>query len=226
MKGKGRQGKGKAGEREACRVLEELWGRPWRRSASQAQQRRDGLTEPDIVLERPRNAWDAAQGPEVKRSESESGWGALEQAFEDARDTDRVPWVMMRRNRRPWVALMRIEDLPAVVEVVTGCPVEPCPFVRHSHSFGKRPSIWRALGVAERYGRKWSRVSRDGWPLVIVCDLRSLVSVAEELGCVVHWGEVSGCETPKNNEGGLHEGSSDDCADGNRLPKPQLCAHV
>lgn len=97
--------KGASGEREACVALTALTGAEWKRSL--VQTRLGGCEAPDVVC---------AQCPglqtEVKRGKRNLNlWGALKQATEDAGE-DRLPWVVARRDREEWVALVRLEDLP------------------------------------------------------------------------------------------------------------------
>ena len=47
---------------------------------------------------------------EVKRSEALRLYGALEQAAADA--GDQIPVVLHRANAQPWVAIVRLDDLP------------------------------------------------------------------------------------------------------------------
>ena len=47
---------------------------------------------------------------EVKRTEALRLYSALEQAIEDAGQN--VPVVLHRANQRPWVAIVRLDDLP------------------------------------------------------------------------------------------------------------------
>lgn len=47
---------------------------------------------------------------EVKRTEALRLYGALEQAATDA--GEQVPVVLHRANERPWVAIVRLDDLP------------------------------------------------------------------------------------------------------------------
>lgn len=54
---------------------------------------------------------------EVKRAESLSLYKALAQAEEDAGE-GKIPVVAHRRNNRPWVLIIRMDDLPALAEQV------------------------------------------------------------------------------------------------------------
>lgn len=47
---------------------------------------------------------------EVKRTEKLQPYSALEQAIQDAGEN--IPVVLHRSNRRPWIAIVRLDDLP------------------------------------------------------------------------------------------------------------------
>lgn len=91
--------KGKRGELELCRFLEEH-GHPARRG----QQFKGTPDSPDV--ECPTLPFHI----EVKRTERLNLYEAVEQAVGDAGD-DQVPLVAHRRNRGPWLAVLRLEDL-------------------------------------------------------------------------------------------------------------------
>ena len=92
--------KGARGEREAAGELARLFGIEARRG----QQFQGGPDSPDVVTE--------LEGVhfEVKRCESLSLYAALEQAIADAGDN--IPVVLHRRSRKPWLAIVRLDDLP------------------------------------------------------------------------------------------------------------------
>ena len=48
---------------------------------------------------------------EVKRTERLNLYDALEQAIDDMAEDD-IPVVLHRRNHKPWVAIVRLDDLP------------------------------------------------------------------------------------------------------------------
>jgi hypothetical protein len=91
--------KGKVGEREASAELQRLLG---------IDARRGGQVDctPDSPAIR-----DDIPGVhfEVKRREAFRLYEALDQAIADA--GDQVPVILHRTNRRPWVAIVRLEDL-------------------------------------------------------------------------------------------------------------------
>jgi len=92
--------KGKRGEREAAAEIRRLFGTEAERGR-QYQGRDDA---PDIVT------GIAGVHFEVKRVESFRLYAALKQAAADAGHN--VPVVLHRRNGKPWVALVRLDDLP------------------------------------------------------------------------------------------------------------------
>ena len=92
--------KGQRGEREAAAEIRRLF----RTEASRGRQYHGRDDAPDIVT--------AIEGVhfEVKRVESLRVYHALEQAAEDA--GDRIPVVLHRKSRKPWVAMVHLDDLP------------------------------------------------------------------------------------------------------------------
>lgn len=98
--------KGKCGELDAKDVLSRLFGRDVRRSVqySGADGDADLVGLPGVHVE-------------VKRSESFRMWDALDQAKADAKG-GRVPVVLHRKNRRDWVVILELEDLPALVRAL------------------------------------------------------------------------------------------------------------
>lgn len=96
--------KGKCGELEAAKEVSRLFGVEARRG----QQFAGGTDSPDIVADLP------GVHLEVKRTEALRLWEALQQAQDDA--GDKMPVVLHRSNKRPWVAIVRLDDLPQIVE--------------------------------------------------------------------------------------------------------------
>ena len=92
--------KGKRGERDAAAELQRLFNVEARRG----RQFQGGDDSPDVVVGIPDLHF------EVKRSEDFRLYNALEQAIGDA--GDKVPVVLHRQNRKPWVAIVRLDDLP------------------------------------------------------------------------------------------------------------------
>lgn len=95
--------KGKRGELEAAAEIRQLF----RVDARRGQQYHGGEESPDVEA-------DVADVHfEVKRCEEFRLYDAIEQAVRDA--GTQVPVVLHRTNRRPWVAIVRLEDLPRLV---------------------------------------------------------------------------------------------------------------
>ena len=92
--------KGKVGEREAAAEIRRLF----RVEARRGCQFQGTDESPDILAD--------IYGVhfEVKRSETFRLYKALSQAIEDA--GDKIPVVLHRANNRPWVAIVRLDDLP------------------------------------------------------------------------------------------------------------------
>jgi len=103
MSGKKSKEKGKRGERELAKELSELLGVDARRG----QQFAGSPESPDVV---------GIPGihVECKRTEKFSLYDSLEQAIDDAGDD--IPVVMHRRNRKDWVIVARLDDLPELCE--------------------------------------------------------------------------------------------------------------
>lgn len=107
--GKPSRDKGKRGELEAAKRLGDLLGLPLIRSAQA-----DGKHSADVI---------AGEGEplplhlEIKRTERFRLYDALDQAAEDA-GPEQVPIVLHRPNRRPWVAVLFLDDLLPFVEAV------------------------------------------------------------------------------------------------------------
>ncbi|MCI0351537.1 MAG: hypothetical protein L0Z53_19105 [Acidobacteriales bacterium] len=94
--------KGKEGEREAAKEISRLFGV----SARRGQQFCGGPGSPDIVCDIPGVHW------EVKRAEKQRLYDWLEQAQAECGGS--VPVVLHRQNNQPWLAVMKLDDLPAL----------------------------------------------------------------------------------------------------------------
>ena len=92
--------KGVRGELEAAAELRRLF----RTEARRGRQFQGGDDSPDVVADI------SGVHFEVKRREDLRVWEFLAQAIEDA--GEQVPVVLHRANRRPWVAIVRLDDLP------------------------------------------------------------------------------------------------------------------
>ena len=97
--------KGKTGERELAHELQRVLGV----SARRGVQYSGGADSPDVITDIPN------LHIECKRTEHFRMFEALEQAIHDAEES-KVPVVMHRPNHRPWVVVLRLDDLPKLVE--------------------------------------------------------------------------------------------------------------
>ena len=97
--------KGKRGELELKDKLSEIFSSPCRRG-----QQYSGIGGADVV---------GLKGIhiECKRTESLRLYDAMAQAENDAPDGD-VPIVCHRRNNEEWVAIVALEDLPALAKAI------------------------------------------------------------------------------------------------------------
>ncbi|RMF88085.1 MAG: hypothetical protein D6741_19690 [Planctomycetota bacterium] len=100
--------KGKRGEREAAEAIRRLFGTTARRGVQYA----GDPTAPDVTTSIPHVHF------EVKRTESFRLYRALEQATGDAGEN--VPVVLYRANRKPWVAIVALEELPRLATLLHG----------------------------------------------------------------------------------------------------------
>jgi hypothetical protein len=91
--------KGKRGELEAAAEIRRLFGVEARRG----RQFQGTDESPDVLVDIPDVHF------EVKRAETFRLYEALEQAIADA--GQKVPVVLHRANNRPWVAIVRLDDL-------------------------------------------------------------------------------------------------------------------
>ena len=96
--------KGKRGERELATWLTER-GHPARRG----QQFKGGADSPDVIVE------SLPIHFEVKRTERLRIHEAIDQAVNDA-GKGLVPVVAHKANRKPWLAVMRLSDLMALIQ--------------------------------------------------------------------------------------------------------------
>jgi hypothetical protein len=62
---------------------------------------------------------------EIKRCEALRLYAALEQAIADARH--RIPVVLHRQNNKPWVAIVRLDDLPSLAALLQVAQREAWP---------------------------------------------------------------------------------------------------
>ena len=97
--------KGKLGEREVAAELRRLFDIEARRG----RQYCGGDNSPDVITDIP------GLHCEVKRTERLSLYSAMRQAINDA-GTNKVPVVFHRQNREEWVVIVRLNDLPELVD--------------------------------------------------------------------------------------------------------------
>ena len=102
--GKMSKNKGKMGERELAAELRRLFGV----NARRGQQYCGVGDSPDVVVDLPIHA-------EVKRCERLSLYPAMRQAVRDAAK-GKVPVVFHRQNREDWPVVVRLNDLPELVD--------------------------------------------------------------------------------------------------------------
>ncbi len=96
--------KGARGERELAKEISRLF----RVEARRGVQYQGGPDSPDVVAEIPGIHWEA------KRTEKLSLYAALDQAIGEAGEGS-IPVVAHRRNGKPWLAVVRLDDLPDLV---------------------------------------------------------------------------------------------------------------
>jgi len=97
--------KGKVGERELAGELRRLFGIEARRGV----QYHGGAGSPDVVADIP------GVHIEVKRTERLSLYPAMKQAVGDAGE-GKVPIVFHRQSRQDWLAIIRLNDLPELID--------------------------------------------------------------------------------------------------------------
>jgi hypothetical protein len=98
--------KGCSGEREAAKELVRLF----RCEAHRGRQYHGGNDSPDVKADIPHVSF------EVKRTERLHLYAAMDQATDDAGDS--VPVVLHRANGKPWLAIVRLDDLPRLSEIL------------------------------------------------------------------------------------------------------------
>lgn len=103
--------KGKTGEREAAQELNKYFPGI---QAKRGVQYQGGVDSPDIVHSGPKSIH-----IEVKRTERFRIYTALDQATQDA-GKGRIPIVLHRQNKREWLVIVRLSDLPTLAkDIVT-----------------------------------------------------------------------------------------------------------
>ncbi len=107
MSGRRSRSKGARGERQAARELSRVLGVPARRG-----QQFSGVEGKDVVV-----GLDGLH-VEVKRTEKLSLYPAVEQARRDAAAGE-VPVVLHRRNGKPWLVILELEQLPELARLIS-----------------------------------------------------------------------------------------------------------
>ena len=107
--------KGKVGERELARELSRIFGVTARRGV----QFQGGPDSPDVVVDIP------DLHIECKRTERFRLYESLEQAISDAKE--KIPVVLHRANKKPWVAVVRLTDLPQLSRTLSQLQPKPEP---------------------------------------------------------------------------------------------------
>jgi hypothetical protein len=100
--------KGKRGEREAAAEIRRLFGT----EAIRGRQFCGGPGSPDIIT----GLTDIHF--EIKRAEKLSLYAAIEQAANDA--GEKVPVVLHRKNNKPWLAIVPLDQLLRLALLITG----------------------------------------------------------------------------------------------------------
>lgn len=102
--GRMQRNKGVRGELEAAREIRRIFGV----YAERGQQRSGSADSPDVKS--------ALEGIylEVKRKERIQLYPALDKAVSECGDAR--PIIMHRKNRRPWLVTMRLDDLPSIID--------------------------------------------------------------------------------------------------------------
>ena len=99
--------KGKRGERELATELARVLGIEARRGV----QFQGGPDSPDVMTSIPNVHF------EGKRTERFRLYEALEQAVGDA-GAEKIPVVCHRQNKKPWVVVLRLDDLPRLATIL------------------------------------------------------------------------------------------------------------
>jgi Holliday junction resolvase len=106
--------KGKTGERELAHELSRVLGI----SARRGVQFQGSPDSPDVVTEIPDLHIDC------KRTERFRLYEALDQAIADGGE-HKIPVVLHRSNKKPWVAVVRLDDLPRLATILVQYQPKP-----------------------------------------------------------------------------------------------------
>ncbi len=107
--------KGKTGERELAHELSRVFGVTARRGV----QFQGSPDSPDVIVDIPEIHI------ECKRTERFRLYEALDQATQDA--ATKIPLVLHRQNKKPWVAVVKLDDLPRLAAILAAFPPNPEP---------------------------------------------------------------------------------------------------
>lgn len=107
-RGKRAKNRGKVGERMAVKELKRLFDCEARRSEQYCGKSGDA----DILTDIPYLHF------EVKNTERLNLHAALEQAEEDKKQDD-ISVVLHKKNRKQWVAIMYLDDLPEIADILS-----------------------------------------------------------------------------------------------------------
>ncbi|MDR2761469.1 MAG: hypothetical protein LBB88_02575 [Planctomycetaceae bacterium] len=99
--------KGKRGEREVAKELQRVLNV----RAGRGVQFKGGPESPDVLIDIPEIHI------ECKRVERFNLYESLEQASNDAGET-KIPLVLHRRNKKDWVAIVKLEHLPKLARII------------------------------------------------------------------------------------------------------------
>ena len=110
--------KGKRGELEACEALGRI-GLDCRRSAQYCGKSGDADLQCDGV----------DLHVEVKLTERLNPYAFIDQAVNDSRSTRRTPVVVARSSYKPWLVILRLDDVPRFVEEMNRASSQVRPIV-------------------------------------------------------------------------------------------------
>jgi hypothetical protein len=148
--------KGASGEREAAAEINRLFpgvaaSRSARNGVDQAEDIAHGITGVHL---------------EVKRCETLSLYSAMKQADDAAKG--KIPVVLHRRNNHNWLAIVPLEQLPALAYLLTAIE-EHADAARHDLPFAEEPSYCsRCYHDLDNGGSQWGcarcQTLEDGTP--------------------------------------------------------------
>ncbi len=113
--------KGKTGERELAHELSRVFGV----SARRGVQFQGSPDSPDVIVDIPEIHI------ECKRTERFRLYEALDQATQDA--ATKIPLVLHRQNKKPWVAVVKLDDLPRLAAILAAFLPNSEPSIDQEH---------------------------------------------------------------------------------------------